>query len=283
VTGNCASCHNGTTATGKHGTHIQTTNLCEDCHSTSIWAPVTRVDHAAVLGTCFSCHNGTTALGKTANHLASDNNCDDCHTTNGWVPAVFDHVNVAPGTCTTCHNGTTSTGKPSGHVSTSAQCDECHSTIAWLPASFNHDQVTGSCSSCHNGTTATGKPGGHFVTGLQCDVCHSTNVWIPIDFRHSSPTYPGDHRGNLLCTACHKANSEVVTWSAPAYKPDCAGCHANDFESGPHKKYENPDARYNVSELRDCSGSCHIYTDSSMTSIKESRPGPEHRVNGGDF
>ena len=61
VTGNCASCHNGTTATGKNATHIQTNTLCEDCHRTSGWIPVTRVDHANVIGTCFSCHNGSTA------------------------------------------------------------------------------------------------------------------------------------------------------------------------------------------------------------------------------
>jgi hypothetical protein len=236
-----------------------------------------------VLGTCFSCHNGTTATGKTPDHIPSGTTCDDCHTSNAWIPAVFDHSAVSPGTCTSCHNGTTATGKTPNHIITAAQCDECHTTIAWIPASFNHDLVTGSCSSCHNGTTATGKPGGHFVTSLQCDECHTTNLWIPIDFRHSSPAYPGDHSGNLLCTACHQANSETVTWSAPAYIPDCAACHANDYEQGPHKKYENPDTPYSVSELRDCTGSCHIYTDSSMTTIKKNRPGPEHQVNGGDF
>jgi len=74
-----------------------------------------------------------------------------------------------------------------------------------------------------------------------------------------------------------------VNWSAPAYVPDCAACHANDFKQGPHKKYENPDTFYSVSELRDCSGSCHLYTDSGLTTIKNRRPGPEHRTTSSSF
>ena len=48
---------------------------------------------------------------------------------------------------------------------------------------------------------------------------------------------------------------------------------------GPSYSYRD----YTVSELRDCTGSCHVYTDSSMTTIKENRPGPEHRISAGDF
>ena len=101
-------------------------------------------------------------------------------------------------------------------------------------------------------------------------------------FSHQSMGYPGDHRQNLACVDCHGGNSEVVTWSSPAYQPDCAGCHAGDYKTDPHKKHENPDVKYTVSELRDCSGSCHIYTDSSLTVIKKIRNG-EHRVSDGGF
>jgi hypothetical protein len=38
-----------------------------------------------------------------------------------------------------------------------------------------------------------------------------------------------------------------------------------------------------VSELRDCNGACHMYTDSTLTEIKKNRPGPEHRVSDSDF
>ena len=238
------------TATGKNAQHIQTNNLCEDCHRTTAWIPVIRVDHADVIGTCFACHNGTVATGKSANHLPSGNTCDDCHTTTAWTPAVFDHANVSPGTCSSCHNGVTATGKHTQHIQTSAQCDDCHTTRAWLPASFNHDLVTGSCSTCHNGVQATGKPGNHFGTSLQCDTCHQTTNWTTLIFRHSSPTYPGDHSGNPPCTACHQTNSQVVTWTAPGYQPDCAGCHANDYAPGEHENRS-------VSENRNCAGTCH--------------------------
>ena len=50
----------------------------------------------------------------------------------------------------------------------------------------------------------------------------------------------------------------------------------------PHKKFENPDTKYNVSELRDCSGACHIYTDSSLTTIEKTR-NSEHRVSDSEF
>ncbi len=283
VAGSCSSCHNGQQATGKNQGHISTTNVCEDCHRPVAWSPVLRVDHMQTLGSCFSCHNGTTATGKHPGHLPSDNNCEDCHTTNAWVPAVFDHATVMPGTCSTCHNGRTATGKHPGHIQTTGECDACHTTVAWLPANFDHDNITGACSSCHNGVTATGKNRGHFVTNLECNACHATVFWLPHQFRHGSPNYPGDHRRNPVCTDCHGGNSQVVTWPMPAYQPDCAGCHANDFKLGPHKKTANPNTYYTVSELRNCSGACHIYTDTTMTVIKKQRNGPEHRVNDGGF
>jgi len=256
VTGNCSSCHNGTTATGKNSTHIQTTSACEDCHGTTSFSPALRVDHADVLGTCYSCHNGVTAPGKTATHLATSNTCDDCHTTNAWIPAVFDHAGVTS-PCSTCHNGTTATGKPLTHIQTSGQCDDCHTTIAWIPASFDHSLVTGSCSSCHNGSTATGKPSSHFVTSLQCDDCHGISNWTPLIFSHSSGTYPGDHSGNPPCTACHTSNNQVIPWPSPAYQPDCAGCHANDYNAGEHRNRS-------VSLDRDCGASgCHRVSSSS--------------------
>jgi len=182
---------------------------------------------------------------------------------------------VMPGTCSTCHGG----DKPAQHIVTQAECDNCHITTAWLPAAFDHQNITTTCTTCHAGD----EDPGHFVTSQDCGSCHNTNNWLPVNFSHMSAAYPGDHAGNLDCTDCHGGNSEIVTWPSPAFQPDCAGCHQNDFRSGPHKKYENPDFNYTVSELRDCSGACHVYTNSSLTVIKESRPGPEHRVNQREF
>ena len=41
--GTCIQCHDGTRATGKNAQHINTTNLCDACHSTRTWQPVVRV------------------------------------------------------------------------------------------------------------------------------------------------------------------------------------------------------------------------------------------------
>ena len=201
------------------------------------------------------------------------------HTTNAWTPAVFDHSGVAPGTCISCHDGSIAEGKHNLHIPSNNQCDACHTTIAWIPANFDHDSVSpGTCNSCHDGVTAEGPDNGHFQTSQSCDACHTTDFWEPDIFAHSSPGYPGDHSGNLACTDCHGGNSEVVTWDTPTYQPDCAGCHANDYERDEHTKFRDTD--YTVSELRDCAGSCHEYTDSSQSTIKEFRPGPEHTVRG---
>jgi hypothetical protein len=244
---------------------------------TTAWSNV-RVEHSAVTGTCASCHNGVTATGKTPSHISSSDTCDDCHVTTGWTNVRMDH-NAVTGSCSSCHNGVTATGKTPSHVQTSAECDACHGVLAWIPASVDHATLTGSCASCHNGVTATGKPAGHFVTSLQCDTCHDSTRWLPITFRHASPAYPGDHSSAVRCISCHQANSEQVAWPFSAYRADCAGCHANDFEVNEHIKYEQPTRTYYaVGELRDCAGACHTYEDSSLSRIKESRSG-EHRTN----
>jgi hypothetical protein len=193
----------------------------------------------------------------------------------------MDH-NAVTAACSTCHNGTTATGKPATHIQTSAPCDDCHSTLAWIPASFDHAGAAGSCSSCHNGTTATGKSPTHFVTSVQCDECHSTSAWVPAtDYSHSSPDYPGDHNASVSCSNCHQSNTQTATWTSAAYRPDCAGCHAGDYKSGPHDKIKDA-SNYTVSELRNCAGSCHVYKDAAMTTIEKTR-NSRHRPNDGGF
>ncbi|MEJ6012224.1 cytochrome c3 family protein, partial [Novosphingobium aquae] len=91
VTGTCASCHNGTSATGKSATHIATNTNCQDCHTTTAWSPAKTVNHNDVIGTCSSCHNGTKASGKPATHVPTTAECSTCHSTTGWTPANFSH------------------------------------------------------------------------------------------------------------------------------------------------------------------------------------------------
>ena len=231
-------------------------------------------------GTCASCHNGTTATGKPAGHIASTNLCEDCHVTTAWTTVHVDHTQVT-GTCTSCHNGTTAEGKPATHIITTAECGTCHSTLAWTPATFDHAMVTGPCSSCHNGTIATGKSASHFVTSRNCGDCHLTTAWTPVRYTHTSANFPGTHNSSVTCASCHTTNGETVVWPYGTYKPDCAGCHANRYESDPHVKYTTPTTvRYTVSELRNCAGACHIYTDSTMTTIKTPRTGHHHASDG---
>lgn len=192
----------------------------------------------------------------------------------------MDH-SQALGTCMSCHTGNAATGKPITHIPTSADCGECHRNTAWLPATFNHASITGQCSSCHNGTRATGKGPTHFSTTSDCANCHRTQAWSPtLNFIHTSPAYPGTHARNLSCNDCHTSNSQTVPYRFAAYAPNCAACHASEYRPGEHKKYGN--TTYTVGELRDCTGSCHVYTDATMTTIK-TRRNSHHRVSSPDF
>jgi hypothetical protein len=97
-----------------------------------------------------------------------------------------------------------------------------------------------------------------------------------------SPNYPGDHRATVLCLDCHTTNRDAVTWRTPAYQPDCAGCHAGNYRSDPHDKTLQ-NVKYTVSELRDCTGSCHVYSNANLTTISRTRNGPQHRVTASQF
>ena len=66
---------------------------------------------------------------------------------------------------------------------------------------------------------------------------------------------PLDHRGNFACTRCHLANSEIVQWPTPAYQPDCAGCHFNDYRAG-------VDKHNGINADRNCGNSgCHSISE----------------------
>jgi len=271
----CELCHSNRMAISgsiKPTNHLRTTDLCGDCHSPLGWNVIIRVEHASMIGSCVSCHNNTVEDGKPGNHINSSNECELCHTANSWTALVrVDHAAVA-GSCSTCHNNVIATGKHSAHIGTTSECDQCHITAAWIPATFDHSSISSGCGSCHDGVTATGKPTGHFVLStpsLDCDSCHSSVSWLP-DFYIHTGAYPGDHRNNPSCLACHTTNAEMIPWQFPAHQPFCAACHQNDYKPGPHKKSENPDTFYTVGELKDCAGACH-------------EPPGEHSVNASEF
>jgi len=100
-------------------------------------------------------------------------------------------------------------------------------------------------------------------------------------YSHVSPAY-SRHSGTLNCVSCHKGNNEQVAWPSAAYKPDCAGCHAGQFKPAAHVKIDSPKTLYNVGELKNCAGTCHVYANSSLTTVKKSIPA-RHRASDGGF
>ena len=138
ITGSCASCHLFFRIEEQYPNHIQTTNVCEACHSVSSWVPVISVDHTQVIGSCESCHTGSPIFpDKPFNHIISTNACGACHSTISWVPAIVVNHSQVIGTCTSCHNdGPIFPAKPFDHIPSSNQCEECHSTTSWANLSI---------------------------------------------------------------------------------------------------------------------------------------------------
>ncbi len=284
----CVACHtigSRVSALPRPTTHVSTTDNCILCHSIYNFAPIVRMDHTAARGSCFSCHNGVRAIGKNTGHVQSDNNCGACHTTNGFVPVRMEHANLvarAALSCRGCHSGVQASTIPRNHVPTTQECSACHGTLAWTPARFDHTGLANSCQTCHNGATATGKVANHMTTSLDCSSCHHYPNWSAITITHTSAEYPGDHRGTPSCTACHVTNTDKAVWPTAAYRPGCGGCHAAQFKPEGHPKTLDG-MMYNISELQNCSGACHIYTDAKLTAIAKPRPAGRHKVSDGAF
>jgi hypothetical protein len=133
---------------------------------------------------------------------------------------------------------------------------------------------------CHNGVISQGRPPAHFVTVRACDTCHRMTGWTPaVPYRHESPAYR-QHSARVGCTNCHVTNTETIPYKAGAYKPDCAACHAPDYKPTLHRKAHTGAVYYSVVELKDCSGACHEYTDSTFRKIRKTRTGRHHATDG---
>jgi hypothetical protein len=284
----CVGCHTAgsrVTSTPRPPNHISTQDDCQLCHSLYNFEPIVHMDHLAARGTCFSCHNGLSVMGKNPGHIPSDNNCGACHTTNAFNPVRMDHTNLvvrAANSCRGCHSGVQAATAPRNHVPTTQECGACHGTLSWTPARFDHTAIAGNCQSCHNGATATGKVAGHMTTSLDCSTCHRYPNWSAVIFVHTSAEYPGDHHGAPACTACHTTNTDKAAWQFAAYRPGCGGCHAGAFRPDGHDKTLGG-MKYNISELQNCSGACHVYTDAKLTTIAKPRPAGHHKVTDGAF
>ncbi|HYM35318.1 MAG TPA: hypothetical protein VET48_07970, partial [Steroidobacteraceae bacterium] len=278
----CLSCHNNLRGTGKPTTHLATSDMCASCHTTIAWLPVSRVDHAQVRGACASCHNGTIASGKLSKHIVTNGACESCHTTNAWTPARFDHASLPAHTCESCHDSVHAVGKPITHIPTKQACDSCHGSLAWKPAKLDHSTLQTQCATCHNAVSATGKSSSHMTTQRDCATCHRYPDWSPLIFKHASVNYPGDHRQTLSCTSCHTSNTDQIPYASPADTGTCGACHASAFKAEAHNKTLEG-LKYTESELKNCSGACHVYVDTTHPTVAKSRSGPYHRVSDASF
>jgi hypothetical protein len=237
ITGNCASCHNGSPnniaagALGKTPTHPATTADCGVCHgigggSTGGTFMDASFDHTGRVDNCEECHgdNGTGAVTKkNPGHVPTTQDCSICHVPGTFANAVFDHTGIVDN-CASCHAnpGAIATVKPGDHLPTSQDCSVCHNTTAFAGARFDHTGIVNNCDSCHDGATARGKtpPPNHVPTTQDCNVCHQTTGFIPGTF---------DHVGIVdNCSSCHNgafaigkasANNHVLT------NQDCGVCH----------------------------------------------------------
>jgi len=211
VTGNCFSCHNGTstTAIGKNQAptlHVPSSNICEDCHKNFTSFKGAKYDHSGVT-TCSQCHLTDAPLG--GNHPTSTS-CETCHAYNNWLNVIFVHSDVAnPGTCLDCHRN----DKTPGHFVTTLVCDTCHSPAGTWKSRLIFD---------HSSPNYPGDHGGNVNT---CRDCHTGNS-AAITYTNL-PAYAPD------CAGCHAGRYDpgphkkyLNTKYTVNELRDCAGaCH----------------------------------------------------------
>jgi hypothetical protein len=298
--GPCANCHNNKTAEGKGRNHLITEAPCNTCHSNTVtWngatVPATTTTTPAATGTTSATTAAPTGTAttqgaaKTTTTVVAQPDTSSSKSTSaqassrGWSTSTKpNHAGFLSG-CATCHNGVSATGKRPNHIATNAPCETCHkSTVTFAGARVDHASLHGTCISCHNGATAEGKPPRHLLTTAPCDACHRTTFWTPVTYHHTSLAYV-NHGPGLSCDSCHIGNGATVAWKFPAFRMSCAGCHFDKYRPMAHVKFERPvKIYYTVSELRDCSGSCHTYADNTQRTIV-TRNLSVHRALGGGW
>ena len=251
----CVSCHvaNYNASTNPSHSAAKFPTTCENCHTTTGWAPST-----------FN-HNSGTSFPLTGAHITVS--CASCHV-NGYAGI--------PTTCVSCHltNYNASANPPHLSAKFSTDCKTCHTVTAWSPATFNHSNgttfpligahtgvscischskgyvgIATTCTSCHlanyNSTTSPAHAAAKFPT--TCETCHTSTAWTPSTFNHNtSTTFPltGAHIG-VTCISCHAngysgiattcVSCHLVNYNASANPPhlagkfstDCKTCHTN--------------------------------------------------------
>jgi len=235
----CVVCHVGGPGQliGKSATHIESSDLCQACHSIMGFTTVPFVDHELVVGTCSGCHDGVKAIGKSSQHVETTAECDQCHlNTTSFLTlrpdGTYDHGQIV-NNCARCHNGVLAIGHDDDHIITAGDCVLCHNTTAFKPSTFDHTQFTFDCAraGCHTGPpNAKGQPLGHpdtYTAGIDCSVCHNILTFvIGSAFDHSVIL-----SSSLECKSCHEganAVSIVKPTNHISVTADCGNCHKTD-------------------------------------------------------
>jgi len=217
VSEDCAGCHNGEQAMGKSPAHLETGDICLDCHVTESWRTRQDSHENKAFVSCIDCHNNQVWLGKLDSHLMTSDFCAACHEAGRWIPVVAINHNEVIGICFSCHNSVVAKGKSDIHLPTTESCQVCHKVDSWK-VGFNHVDVAGICSTCHDGVTATGKSAVHVSTTSECDNCHALSA--------SWSGQPFDHSGLDICVSCH--NGKLATGMAVSHvttRDECSVCH----------------------------------------------------------
>lgn len=240
VAGQCATCHNGVTATARAASHrsgSKLTKSCDSCHRTFAWLPASW-NHFGNTASCVTCHvtggegaafvknaiSGTTpeafAHGAQNNVIA----CESCHRSYfSWYGAIYDHAGAGT-VCSSCHNDSRATGtlkSPHGTLAAlgATDCSDCHTTTTtWAGAlgakPTNHIPYnTGTlCSACHTGgTVKTGATLHAYVTTYTCNNCHQKGAQICTGTCLGN-IQTSSHKGSTTCNSggCH---SSYTTWN----------------------------------------------------------------------
>ena len=237
-----------------------------------------------VRGTLRQLPQRRTAPGKPANHLASSDTCETCHTTNAWTPARFDHAAVAAAhlhelprcACT----------PPACRASPRAD----HRAMRHLP---RHARLEARQGRSHRRSRRLREPATTTRCASACRRHMSTQPRLRhlpqlsgLDARCTSATPARPTRATTAwrspAAACHTPRHGPGALASPADAGTCAGCHAKDFKPDAHPKTSSGPS-YTVSELDNCSGACHVYTDATLARSARVMPGPYHRVTDATF
>ena len=233
--------------------HGRLTIACQNCHTTTTWAPIRAVPefnhntqtHYPLRGAhsqvgCNSCHVSRvfTAAGTQCADCHADFHrrqfgaqCESCHTVQGWkanTKPVQDHFNRFP--------------LLGAHATTA--CDSCHKGAAV----GNYVGLNTNCDGCHLKDYVAAKTVDHRAANFptQCELCHGVQGWLTTRFDHARFTgfaLVGAH-ATLACAQCH------VGGKFQGVATDCYSCHLKDYNSTTHP----PHAAAGFSH--DCS-TCH--------------------------